>query len=40
MLSFDVIEISNHLKNLTETEVHKLVSLAFEVFVSDKDCVI
>ena len=40
MLSFNIIEISNHLKNLTEAEVQELVSLAFEVFVSDKDCVI
>ena len=40
MLSFDVIEISDYLKNLPKAEVQELVSLSFEVFVTDKDCVI
>ena len=40
MLSFDVVEIGDHLKHLTKAEVQELVSLAFEVFVADKDCVV
>ena len=34
MLGFDIVELSDNLKDFTEAEVHELISFALEVFIA------